>query len=267
MKDFYVYVYIDPRNLEEFYYGKGRGGRKDAHLKDKSDSEKAKRIRSILKEGLSPIIRVIASNLSEHDALLVEKTLLWKLGKGLTNISTGHYSNNFRPHNTFHKKISGFDFKNVLYYYNVGEGDHRNWDDFKKFGFISAGQAPRFRDAMLRLEVGDIIVAYLKRHGFVGIGRIIQNARPAKDVSINDKQIFELPLKQSNLIDNCNDLEKSEYVAIVDWVESKDRKNAEWKAKSGLFTTQLVTASLEAQPKTKEFLESRFEVNFDKLLT
>lgn len=30
--DYYVYVYIDPRNYEEFYYGKGKGNRKDAHL-------------------------------------------------------------------------------------------------------------------------------------------------------------------------------------------------------------------------------------------
>jgi len=28
MDDYYVYVYIDPRNHEEFYYGKGKGSRK-----------------------------------------------------------------------------------------------------------------------------------------------------------------------------------------------------------------------------------------------
>jgi hypothetical protein len=47
MKDYYVYVYIDPRNYEEFYYGKGKGSRKDAHLNDTSDSAKAKRILDI----------------------------------------------------------------------------------------------------------------------------------------------------------------------------------------------------------------------------
>ncbi len=30
-EDYYVYVYIDPTNHEEFYDGKGRGSRKDAH--------------------------------------------------------------------------------------------------------------------------------------------------------------------------------------------------------------------------------------------
>ena len=95
MKDYdddYVYVYIDPRNFEEFYYGKGTGARKDAHLEDQSDSEKAKRIDAIRREGEKPIVRVIARGRSESEALLVEKTLLWKLGKWTTNIATGHFA-------------------------------------------------------------------------------------------------------------------------------------------------------------------------------
>ena len=85
--DYYVYVYIDPRNFEEFYYGKGKGDRKDAHLGDTSDTEKANRIAKIKKAGLQPIIRVIARGLKEDEALLVEKTLLWKLGRLTTNIA------------------------------------------------------------------------------------------------------------------------------------------------------------------------------------
>lgn len=101
INDYYVYVYIDPRNYEEFYFGKGRGSRKDAHLTDASDTEKTRRINEIHKEKLAPIVRVIARKLSEHDALLVEKTLLWKLGRNLTNVSSGHYSEKFRPHIPF----------------------------------------------------------------------------------------------------------------------------------------------------------------------
>jgi len=57
VNNFYVYVYIDPRNLEEFYFGKGGGSRKDAHLSDTSDTEKTRRIAAIHKAGLKPIIR------------------------------------------------------------------------------------------------------------------------------------------------------------------------------------------------------------------
>jgi uncharacterized protein len=89
VNNYYVYVHIDPRNYEEFYYGKGKESRKDAHLTEESDSEKSKRISLIQKAGLRPIVRVMARGLSEHDAILIEETLLWKLGRQLTNGFTG----------------------------------------------------------------------------------------------------------------------------------------------------------------------------------
>lgn len=266
MNNYYVYVYIDPRNYEEFYYGKGKGSRKDAHLTENSDSEKSRRIRDIKIEGLEPIIRVIARNLSEHDALLVEKTLLWKLGKQLTNISSGHYADNFRPHDSLHKKLGGFDFQNGFYYYNVGEGIHRNWEDYVKYGFISAGQAPRFRDAMLGLQKGDLIAAYLKGHGFVGIGQIVQCALPVRDVLVGNVPLLQKELASPNIADNSNDPEKSEYVALVNWIKVVSRKEAKWKSKSGLFTSQLVRASLDGQPTTVKYLESEFSINVTDFL-
>lgn len=266
MNNYYVYVYIDPRNYEEFYYGKGKGSRKEAHLTDISGSDKSKRIKAIFKEGLEPIIRVIARNLSEHDALLVEKTLLWKLGKQLTNISSGHYADNFRPHDTLHKKLSGFDFKNGLFYYNVGEGIHRNWDDYVDFGFISAGQAPRFRDAMLGFEEGDIIVAYLKGHGYVGVGKITHKAKPVREVLIDNTPLLQQDLQCPNIVENSNNPEKSEYVAIVNWLCTENRNKAKWKSKSGIFTSQLVRASLDGQPKTVRYLEQEFAISFAELM-
>ena len=114
MSDYYVYVYIDPRNYEEFYYGKGCGSRKDAHLTDSGQSRKARRIADIRSVGSEPIIRVIARGLTEDQALLVEATLLWKLGKFTTNEVAGHFSDCFRPHDTFHRDLPGFDFQNQL---------------------------------------------------------------------------------------------------------------------------------------------------------
>jgi len=210
MKDYYVYVYIDPRNYEEFYYGKGKGSRKDTHLNDTSDSAKSKRILEIKREGMTPIIRVIARSLSEEEALLIEKTLLWKLGKWTTNIATGHFADKFRPHNTLHKELSGFDYQNGIYYYNIGEGPHRNWDDYVQFGFISAGQGMRWRDAMLGFNPGDSVVAYLKRHGFVGVGKIETRAMMIRDVKVAGKPLLSLSLRCQNMNDNSNDTALSE---------------------------------------------------------
>lgn len=138
--DYYVYVYIDPRNFEEFYYGKGRGDRRYSHLSDDHDTEKAKRIKEIRDSGLGPIIKVIAANLTEYEAFLIEKTLIWKLGRLLTNVSSGHFAGKFRPHNTLHLDLYGFDYQNGVYLVNVGEGPHRCWADCMKYGFLSAGQ-------------------------------------------------------------------------------------------------------------------------------
>lgn len=266
MDDYYVYVYIDPRNHEEFYYGKGRGPRKESHLQDDSDTEKTRRIKAIQDQGLNPIIRVIASKLSEHDALLIEKTLLWKLGKVLTNVATGHYSENFRPHDTLHIELSGFDFQNGIYYYNVGEGHHRNWDDYVNFGFISGGQGTRWRDAMLGFRIGDVFAAYLKGSGFVGIGKIASTAIPVRDFRVAGRLVRETDLNCKGLFDNYDNDDLCEYAAAVDWIVSVDRESAKWKSKYGLYTTTHIRASLDGQPKTLEFLEKEFGVSFRNLL-
>lgn len=269
MKDYYVYVYIDPRNFEEFYYGKGKGSRKDAHLNDTSDSVKSKRISDIKREGLTPIIRVIARGLSEDEALLIEKTLLWKLGKWTTNIATGSFADKFRPHNTLHKELSGFDYRNSIYYYNVGENrnrEHRNWDDYVQFGFISAGQGARWRDAILGFNPGDAIVVYLKRHGFVGVGMIRTRARMIRDVKIDGKQLLSLPLHCKNMDDNSDDDTLSEYVCLVDWIKTVSREAAKWRTSPKLYTTTHVRASLDGQPETIKFIEKEFAVTLSELI-
>lgn len=261
-----MYVYIDPRNLEEFYYGKGKGSRKNAHLLDASDSGKARRINAIKQAGLEPIIRVIASGLTQNEALLIEATLLWKLGKYTENIASGYFSGKFRPHNTMHAEISGFDYQNTIYYYNVGEGPHRNWDDYVKYGFISAGQGAKWRDAMLGFNPGDVVVAYLKGKGFVGVGRIIEPAKPVNKVIIDGKPMLTLKLKCPNLSDNSDDLEKSEYVALVRWYKTVPREEAKWKSRASLYTTTHVRASLDNQSKTVDFVGQEFGIDIRALV-
>ena len=264
-EDFYVYVYIDPRNFEEFYFGKGRGSRKDAHLGDTSDSLKSRRITAIHKAGLKPIIRVIARDLSEHDALLTERTLLWKLGRQLTNVSSGHYAEKFRPHDTLHRELPGFDFRCGIYYYNVGETIHRNWDDYRRIGFISAGHGTRWRDAMLAFHKGDVVAEYLKGHGFVGVGILEDRAKPIRNVVIKGKPLLSYQLRCIGMSDDAESDELCEYVAPVKWAAAVERVQAKWKSNAGLYTTTHIRASLDAQPKTIAFFEEEFALNMRAL--
>lgn len=265
MENFYVYVYIDPRNYEEFYYGKGKGSRKEAHLKfdenSDNDSEKTKIIKEIKNEGLEPIIKVIAKGLTEKEALLVERTLIWKLGKTLTNKSSGHFADKFRPHNKLHLNLSGFDFENGLYHVNVGEGAHRCWEDCKEFGFLSAGGDKKYSDPIRSLNIGDVVVAFVSKFGYVGVGKIIKEAVSVREFRINGKPLSTLNLRRKEIIEN-----PEEYTVQVEWIVSLDKVNAIWKKNHKLFKTQLVKASMDNQAPTLYFIEREFGLKFSEIL-
>jgi hypothetical protein len=264
---FYVYVYIDPRNYEEFYYGKGQGLRKLAHLNQDEDSEKVLRIKSIAQEGLVPIIRVIAASLTEEHAFLIEKTLIWKLGRTLTNESSGHYSDKFRPHNSLHKDIPGFDFENDFYYVNVGEGKHRNWDDCKQYGFLSAGgENPKWKSQISKLTKGDIVAAYLARHGYVGVGVVTERSMPLREFKIDGVPLARYELAQPGMCQRINDDQLTEYLVRIRWIKAVERGQAFFERNAGLFTTQQIRASLSAQPKTIAFIEESFGLSITDLL-
>jgi hypothetical protein len=265
--NYYVYVYIDPRSYEEFYYGKGKGSRKDAHLADVSDSAKVARIKEILDEGERPIVRVIASGLTEHEALMVETTLIWKLGRTLDNIASGHFVSRFRKPNTYHKELAHFDFENGIYYVNVGEGESRNWDDCRKFGFLAAGgDNPSWRKQISSLVEGDVVVAYLTGHGYVGVGRVRHRAVPYSQFLYSGVPLGAHDLVQPNVSHDAADVETCDYIVSVDWRVTVPREEAKRiSKKNGHYAPQRVRASLSDQPATIAFVEETFDVDLRSL--
>jgi uncharacterized protein len=162
--------------------------------------------------------------------------------------------------------LSGFDFRNGFDYYKFGEGKHRNWDDYREFGFISAGQGPRYRDAIRGFNEGDAFAAYLRRRGFVGVGRILSRAGMIRDVRIKGRPLLELPLRCRKMDDNSDDPERSEYVCLVEWLASVSREQAKRRSVPKLYTTTHVRASLDRQPATVEFIEREFKVSIKNVI-
>ena len=63
------------------------------------------------------------------------------------------------------------------FYVNVDEGDWRSWEDFRRYGFVSAGGGPRWSSSLRKLQPGDKIYAYQKgldrlRHRLIGYARV-----------------------------------------------------------------------------------------------
>lgn len=90
---FYVYLYLDPRNNEVFYIGKGKANRCFSHLKSNAESDKVERILELSQLGLEPKIELLKYGLTESEALLVEQTAIDLLDiRTLTNLARGHGS-------------------------------------------------------------------------------------------------------------------------------------------------------------------------------
>lgn len=92
----YVYVYVDPRNGEPFYIGKGKGNRLFSHLDDQSDTEKVSKIAEIRRSGYEPQIDILRYGLTDSEAALVEAAAIDLLGKEkLTNRVAGYHDSSF----------------------------------------------------------------------------------------------------------------------------------------------------------------------------
>jgi len=265
-RDYYVYAYIDPRNYDIFYIGKGCGGRKDASLNAASGSVKESKISSIRKCGEEPIVRVLARELSESEAFLVEAALIWRSRGKLSNDQKGHHSWRFRPENTMHTKIADFDFYNGFYYVNVSEGPHRSWQDCRKFGFLAAGGGRRWSEQLEKLNAGDVIAAYCAGAGFVGVGLVTRRATNIMNFRFSGRSLKASDFHTPRILENAGDPELAQYVVSIEWKATVPTlAEAKFVRNSGLYTPQRVVASLAAQPNTLRFIEKSFGVSLEEL--
>jgi uncharacterized protein len=78
---YYVYLYVDPRNNQPFYVGKGLGGRALSHLSEKAESRKCAAIAELRAEGKAPRIDILAHGLrDEETAFRIEAAVIDLIG-------------------------------------------------------------------------------------------------------------------------------------------------------------------------------------------
>ncbi len=76
----YVYKYIDPRNDEVIYVGKGKEKRAHSHLNRIDNHPLTKRIQEIIKDGYLPKIEIYKT-INNHQARFVEDVLIRHYGR------------------------------------------------------------------------------------------------------------------------------------------------------------------------------------------
>lgn len=148
---------------------------------------------------------------------------------------------------------SGYWFVNV----GEDEGDHRNWDDNRKYGYVGAGQAEKYSRPLQHLQPGDKIFAYMKGQGYVGYGEVAKPAVPIREFVPDGQQrpLLDLPLRAKNAKANSDSPERSEWAVGVRWIKAVDREDA--RTFKGAFANQNIVCKLR-DDRTLDFLRAEF---------
>jgi len=127
------------------------------------------------------------------------------------------------------------------FYVSLGEGEFRNWDDCRKYGFVSAGGGPFYIGTLFHLFIGARLFVNIPKTGFVGVGEVIDTVQSLNDfkVDLNGKasSVLTIPdLKAPNIGLRKDDPERCEHFVRVRWLKTVPREEAYWE--KGLFASQ-----------------------------
>lgn len=114
---------------------------------------------------------------------------------------------------------------NGEFYANFGHGRNRDWEEARRFGFVSGGGSPWYSGTLKLLRPGDRLWVKAPGYGFVGVGRAAGEARPMQDFTILDHGV-ERPsvevLSGGNYHKEfLNDPERCEWFVPVEWIETR----------------------------------------------
>ncbi len=130
---------------------------------------------------------------------------------------------------------------------SFGQGEHRNWDDARTYGFVSAGGGRWYSQPLQLLKPGDRVFAYAPGHGYVGVGLVQDTAKPASQLEVTGADGTSGPLRGQpvhapNMWEHEADPVRAEYAVPVTWQVTRDVDDALWKP--GWFANQTTACRL-----------------------
>ena len=145
------------------------------------------------------------------------------------------------------------------FYVSLGEGEHRNWDDCRKYGFVSGGQGKWYSQTLKLLSPGSRVFVNIPKTGYVGVGTVKESAVPVKDfnAAVDRKEIpiLDAPLEAPQMGKNADNLDLCEYLVRIEWIKAVPRTEAYWE--KGLFALQHTACRL-----TSSFTIERLSQHF-----
>ena len=127
------------------------------------------------------------------------------------------------------------------WYVSFGEEPQgRNWDEARKYGFVSAGGGAWFSRTMRSLPVGARVFAHIPQLGYVGAGTVTGEATRFDDAVVmvdgRQQKLPELVSADRYHHTAADDEDTAEYVVPVAWISTRPREEA--VRQKGMFANQ-----------------------------
>ncbi|MBE7552343.1 MAG: PD-(D/E)XK nuclease family protein [Anaerolineales bacterium] len=118
------------------------------------------------------------------------------------------------------------------WFFNVGDvgATPYSWDDCRKYSFICAGGAKRYRQLIQNFKHGNIIYAYSSGSGYVGIGIVIKPATPFQEATLIDGITKLADLHRAGelqgVYNSSYDNDICDWIVLVEWERSVEKSQA-----------------------------------------
>lgn len=130
------------------------------------------------------------------------------------------------------------------WYVSYGEAPgSRNWEDARRYGFVSGGGGDWYSKTIRKLPEGARIFVCLPKAGYVGVGTVTGPARRAQEAKLFvdglEQPMASLPLKGfygAMEAEAPRDEAMDEWVVPVNWLTTRSRQDAVWER--GMFANQ-----------------------------
>jgi len=113
---------------------------------------------------------------------------------------------------------------NGEFYVSFGHGPERDWEEARRFGFISAGGGVWYTRTLKLLGTGDRIWVNIPGEGYVGVGRVTGPSVSAPDfvLKVDGKEVPALDILKGGHYhrSQASDPDTAEYFVPVSWVQT-----------------------------------------------
>lgn len=151
---------------------------------------------------------------------------------------------------------------NGEFYVSFGDGEHRSWEDARRFGFITASGGAWYTQTLRMLNPEDRVWVNIPTKGYVGAGRVTGAAVTLDElmVEIDGQEVAFSDLPESQKYAISGDLENQALFVPVNWVSEVPVTSA--IREIGFFGNQNTVAKPKSEKweHTVSVLKKRFKI-------